>query len=63
MESTTVTMTAIIAVGALGVVAIIYGVDGAILGGAMAIIGGLGGYSVREAVLQYRAVRRGGLPP
>jgi hypothetical protein len=59
MDSTTVTMTAIIAVGALGVVAIIFGIDGAILGGAMAIIGGLGGYSVREAVLQYRAVRGG----
>jgi hypothetical protein len=59
MDSTTVTMTAIIAVGALGVVALVLGYDGAILGGTMAIIGGLGGYSVREAVLQYRAVRGG----
>ena len=48
MDSTTVTMTAIIAVGALGVVGIVFGLDGVMLAGAMAIIGGLGGYVARD---------------
>lgn len=60
MDSTTVTMTAIIAVGALGVVGIVFGLDGVMLAGAMAIIGGLGGYVARIAV---EARARNGLPP
>jgi mannitol-specific phosphotransferase system IIBC component len=53
-------MTAIIAVGALGVVGIVFGLDGVMLAGAMAIIGGLGGYVARIAV---EARARNGLPP
>ena len=60
MPSDAVVMTAIIAVAALEVVALCFGYDGAILAGAMAIIGGLGGYTVR-VLAERRAHERKGV--
>jgi len=57
MLSDAVVMTAIIAVAALNVVALCFGYDGVILAGAMAIIGGLGGYTVRT-LAERRAYER-----
>jgi len=57
MPSDAVIMTAIIAVAALEVVALCFGYNGTILAGALAIIGGLGGYSVR-VLAERRAYER-----
>ena len=52
-------MTAIVAIVALEVCALYMGYDGTILAGALAIIGGLGGYLTGHTVCAIRAAKAG----
>jgi len=54
MPSDAVIMTAIIAVSALEIMALVYGYDGTLLALAVAAIAGLGGYNLRIAVERVR---------
>jgi hypothetical protein len=54
-QPASVVMTAIIAIVALEVCAMYMGYDGTILAGALAIIGGLGGYLTGHTVCTIRA--------
>ena len=50
-----VVMTAIICIAALEIVAMCFGYDGTILAGALALIGGLGGYLTGHTISAIRA--------
>lgn len=56
-QPASVVMTAIVAIVALEVCAMYMGYDGTILAGALAIIGGLGGYVLRVVHVDIRAAR------
>jgi len=58
-QPASVVMTAIVAIVALEVCAMYMGYDGTILAGALAIIGGLGGYVLRVVHVDIRAARAG----